>query len=46
MFVHSGADCREHTFISHRQDFAETPAIRLGGKAALALRPSGSTTSP
>ena len=37
VFVHSGADCHEHQFISHRWTFDETPAIRLGGQRALEL---------
>ena len=37
VFPHSGADCHEHTFISNRWSFAETPAIELGGRRALEL---------
>ena len=37
MFVHSGADCHEHQFISNRWSFAQTPAIELGGRTALEL---------
>jgi acetyl-CoA C-acetyltransferase len=37
VFVHAGSDCHEHTYISERWTFAETPAIELGGRAALAL---------
>ncbi len=37
VFVHAGSDCHEHTYISHRWTFAETPAIALGGRAALEL---------
>jgi len=37
VFPHSGADCHEHKFVSHRDTFARTPAIELGGKAALEL---------
>jgi acetyl-CoA C-acetyltransferase len=37
VFVHSGADCHEHQFISNRWSFAQTPAIELGGRTALEL---------
>jgi acetyl-CoA C-acetyltransferase len=37
VFVHSGADCHEHRYISERWTFNETPAIALGGKRALEL---------
>ncbi len=37
VFVHSGSDCHEHAFVSERWDFADTPAIRAGGRAALDL---------
>ncbi len=37
VFVHSGADCHEHTFVSNRWSLAETPAIEAGGRAALEL---------
>ena len=37
VFVHSGTDCHEHNFVSHRDTFAETPAVRLGGEMALHL---------
>ncbi len=37
VFVHSGADCHEHPFISERDTFARTPAIEVGGRTALAL---------
>jgi acetyl-CoA C-acetyltransferase len=37
VFVHSGADCHEHKFISERWTFSETPAIARGGRAALEL---------
>ena len=37
VFPHSGADCHEHTFISHRWSFAETPAVELGGRRTLEL---------
>jgi acetyl-CoA C-acetyltransferase len=35
VFVHAGADCHEHPFVSNRWTFSETPAIRIGGAAAL-----------
>ena len=35
VFIHSGADCHEHSFMSNRDDFATTPAIELGGRLAL-----------
>ncbi len=37
VFPHSGADCHEHTYISNRWSFAETPAVELGGRHALEL---------
>lgn len=37
VFLHSGTDCHEHNFVSHRDTFAETPAVRLGGEMALHL---------
>lgn len=37
VFIHSGADCHEHAFISNRFSFARTPAIELGGRMALEL---------
>jgi acetyl-CoA C-acetyltransferase len=37
VFIHSGADCHEHQYISNRWTFAETPAIELGGKRTLEL---------
>ena len=37
VYVHSGADCHEHQFISNRWSFDETPAIALGGRRALEL---------
>lgn len=37
VFPHSGTDCHEHPYISHRWSFADTPAIRLGGRLALEL---------
>jgi acetyl-CoA C-acetyltransferase len=37
VFPHSGADCHEHTFVSIRDRFDRTPAIEIGGAAALRL---------
>jgi len=37
VFMHSGADTHEHIFVSNRNNFYETPAIRIGGKSALEL---------
>jgi len=37
VFLHSGTDCHEHNFVSHRDTFGETPAVRLGGEMALHL---------
>ncbi len=37
VFLHSGTDCHEHNFVSHRDTFAEAPAVRLGGEMALHL---------
>ncbi len=35
VFIHSGADCHEHSYMSNRYSFSETPAIELGGRLAL-----------
>jgi acetyl-CoA C-acetyltransferase len=37
VFPHAGTDCNEHPFVSNRWTFAETPAIRIGGRRALQL---------
>jgi acetyl-CoA C-acetyltransferase len=37
VFPISGTDCHEHKYVSMRQTFHETPAIRLGGRLALEL---------
>jgi acetyl-CoA C-acetyltransferase len=37
VFVHAGSDCHEHPFVSNRDTFARTPAIEIGGRAALDL---------
>jgi acetyl-CoA C-acetyltransferase len=37
IFPQSGTDCHEHNYISHRDTFSETPAVRLGGVLALQL---------
>jgi len=37
IFPHSGSDCHEHPFISHRWEFSRTPAIEAGGRMALDL---------
>jgi acetyl-CoA C-acetyltransferase len=37
VFLHSGADCHEHQYISERWTFNRTPAIELGGQTALQL---------
>lgn len=37
VFPQSGTDCHEHDYVSHRDTFARTPAIELGGKRALDL---------
>ena len=37
VFPHSGTDCHEHAFVSHRDTFARTPAVEIGGQRALAL---------
>lgn len=37
VFPHSGTDCHEHPFVSHRDTFARTPAIERGGAMALEL---------
>ena len=41
VFIHSGADCHEHNFVSNRWTFADTPAVRAGGRAALELAGAG-----
>jgi acetyl-CoA C-acetyltransferase len=37
VFPHAGTDCHEHDFVSHRDTFARTPAIEIGGTRALDL---------
>ena len=37
VFPISGTDCHEHYYISNRHSFAETPAVRLGGRLACQL---------
>lgn len=37
VFPLSGSDCHEHNYVSHRDSFTRTPAIELGGAAALQL---------
>ena len=37
VFPHAGTDCHEHQFVSHRDTFARTPAIEIGGQLALEL---------
>jgi acetyl-CoA C-acetyltransferase len=37
VFPHAGSDCHEHPNVSHRDTFAATPAVELGGKVALEL---------
>ena len=37
VFIHSGADCHEHSHMSNRDSFSRTPAIELGGRFALEL---------
>ncbi|TVR27850.1 MAG: hypothetical protein EA389_01800 [Ilumatobacter sp.] len=37
VFPHSGSDCHEHPNVSHRDTFAATPAVELGGETALRL---------
>ena len=37
VFPHAGTDCHEHPFVSHRDTFARTPAIEIGGRRALEL---------
>jgi len=37
VFPQSGTDCHEHDFVSHRDTFARTPAVELGGRRALEL---------
>jgi acetyl-CoA C-acetyltransferase len=40
VFPQSGTDCHEHDHVSHRDTFARTPAIELGGARALELADS------
>ena len=37
VFIRSGTDCHEHSFMSNRYSFSKTPAIELGGRLALEL---------
>ena len=37
VFPHAGTDCHEHNYVSHRDTFAETPAVEIGGGLALDL---------
>lgn len=37
VFLHSGADAHDHWFLSNRADLHSSPAIRIGGRAALDL---------
>ena len=37
VFPVAGTDCHEHKYISERDTFAETPAVKLGGRMALEL---------
>ena len=35
VFPHSGTDCHEHNYVSHRYTFSHTPAVEIGGRQAL-----------
>jgi acetyl-CoA C-acetyltransferase len=37
VFPHAGTDCHEHNYVSHRDTFARTPAVKLGGARVLHL---------
>jgi acetyl-CoA C-acetyltransferase len=37
VFPQAGTDCHDHPYVSNRWSLAETPAIRAGGRRALAL---------
>jgi acetyl-CoA C-acetyltransferase len=37
VFPHSGTDAHDHYFVSERDELGASPAMRLGGRAALAL---------
>jgi acetyl-CoA C-acetyltransferase len=37
VFPHAGTDCHEHNYVSHRDTFARTPAVEIGGRLALEL---------
>jgi acetyl-CoA C-acetyltransferase len=41
IFPHSGTDCHEHNYVSHRWSLAEAPAVRVGGRRALELAGTG-----
>jgi acetyl-CoA C-acetyltransferase len=37
VYLHAGADCHDTKYVSNRDDFHSSPAVRLGGKRALDL---------
>jgi acetyl-CoA C-acetyltransferase len=37
VFPHSGTDCNEHPYVSHRDGFDRTPAVEIGGQRVLQL---------
>ena len=41
VFPHSGTDAHDHYFVTERDDLGASPAIRLAGRAALALAEVG-----
>jgi acetyl-CoA C-acetyltransferase len=41
VFPHSGTDAHDHYFVTEREDLGSSPAIRLGGRGALALADVG-----
>ncbi|MBA3287410.1 MAG: acetyl-CoA acetyltransferase [Acidimicrobiia bacterium] len=37
VFPYAGTDCHEHAYVSHRETFARTPAVEIGGRRVLEL---------
>ena len=37
VFPHAGSDCHDHYLVSHRADLRSSPAVAVGGRAALDL---------
>ena len=45
VFPHSGTDCAEHNFVSHRDTFTRTPAIEIGGRLGRSSWPESTSTT-